>query len=84
MGKKRKTSGRPQDEAEPLTETTTSAKKPTLFIRLPEAKASLKEILADLAAEHNRDLTGEVIQALEDYARRFRRWPAEPPPAEAT
>lgn len=79
MGKKRKTSDRPQSEAEPLEPATASTKKATIFIRLPDSKAKLKEIFAELADLNNRDLTGEVVQAMEEYAARFRRWPERLP-----
>jgi hypothetical protein len=48
--------------------------KAVLYIEVP---ASLKAEMEELARQHNRKLTGEVIQALQEYARAHRRRAAE-------
>lgn len=78
MGKRKPNSGSPEGESKPLKAEATPAKKVTIIIRLPEVKAKLKEIVSQLARRHNRDLTGEVIQALEEYAQKYHLWPEEP------
>jgi hypothetical protein len=62
MGKKTKPSEPPPEE------------KAVLYI---EAPASLKRDMELLARQHNRKLTGEVIQALQEYVRAHRRRAAE-------
>jgi hypothetical protein len=46
--------------------------KAVLYVELP---AVIKGRLEELAAEHNRKLTGEVIQALQEYLEKYGRWP---------
>jgi hypothetical protein len=44
-----------------------------------EAPPYIKAQMMALAVEHNRKLTGEVIQALQEYLAKYDRWP---PPAD--
>jgi hypothetical protein len=46
--------------------------KSVIYLEVPP---QVKEIMERLAREHNRKLTGECIQALQDYMARYEAWP---------
>jgi hypothetical protein len=46
-----------------------------IYLEVPPV---LKELMEGLAREHNRKLTGECIQAMQEYLARYNLWP---PPA---
>ena len=51
-------------------------KQPTVnvYMRLPKA---LKKAIEDLANEHRRTMTTEVVIALEEYLAKHGHWPSE-------
>lgn len=55
-------------------------KRPVIYLEVPDRLAGLKEALERLAEEHNRQLTGECLQALVEYATQHKAWPPSPPP----
>lgn len=62
MTKKRPTKKRPEEDPD----------KVVLYTEVPPY---IKEQMEELAAEHDRKLTGEVIQALKEYLAKHSRWP---------
>jgi hypothetical protein len=53
--------------------------KAVIYLEVPPA---VKTLMEGLAREHNRRLTGECIQALQEYLARHKLWPP-PQPADA-
>lgn len=62
MAKKKKTEAVKKD----------SADKAVIYLEVPPV---IKELMEGLAREHNRRLTGECIQALQEYLARHELWP---------
>jgi hypothetical protein len=54
-----------------------------IYLELPSEKKELKAVMERLAGQHNRKLTGECIQALEDYARAHGLWVQQQPKPDA-
>jgi hypothetical protein len=49
--------------------------EPEKAVLYVEVDARIKELMEETAREHNRHLTGEVVQALQDYLRNLKKWP---------
>lgn len=52
------------------------SKPVVIYLELPEHLAALKSVMERLGRLHNRKLTGECLQALQEYAQRHGAWPA--------
>jgi len=61
---------RPKAEPDPL-----PSEKAVLYI---EIDPYIKRAMDELARRHNRKLTGEVTQALQEYLQKHSRWPPQP------
>jgi hypothetical protein len=56
-------------------ETSSPSEGVVIYLQLPPNKAKLKQVIEQLALDHNRKLTGECIQALEEWAKLHKVWP---------
>lgn len=63
--------GRKKKQEAPKTRT----ERTVIYLDLPQHKVWLKEVLEGLGFRHNRNLTGECLQALEEYARKHNAAP---------
>lgn len=63
------------DEAMPKTRSSRPKKPPVIYIELPPGFEHIKELMDNLARRHHRKLTGECLQALQEYLSRHELWP---------
>jgi hypothetical protein len=49
--------------------------EPEKVVLYVEVDRRIKELMEEAAKEHNRRLTGEVVQALQDYLAALKKWP---------